>query len=108
MSSGLAASDLPEIGTIDGTSAITDAMLPAAIAATTGTAEGRSAATLWNIFGLADFAVAITMGIITSPGPLIVPDVQSIGAGDYLGVLTPAFAKLNPAARAVAAPAAPP
>lgn len=67
--------------------------LPAAIAVATGTAEGRRAATLWNILGLADFAVAITMGIITSPGPwqLIVPDVQSIGAGDYPGVLTPAF-----------------
>jgi hypothetical protein len=67
--------------------------LPAAIAVATGTADGRRAATLWNILGLADFAVAITMGIITSPGPLqlIVPDVQSIGAGDYPGVLTPAF-----------------
>ncbi|MDX8533690.1 MFS transporter [Mesorhizobium sp. VK25A] len=67
--------------------------LPAAIALATGTAEGRTAATLWNILGLADFAVAITMGMITSPGPwqLIVPDVQSIGAGDYPGVLTPAF-----------------
>ena len=67
--------------------------LPAAIAVATGTAAGRRAATLWNIFGLADFAVAITMGMITSPGPLqlIVPDVQSIGAGEYPGVLTPAF-----------------
>jgi hypothetical protein len=67
--------------------------LPVAIAVATGTAEGRRAATLWNILGLADFAVAITMGMITSPGPmqLIVPDVQSIGAGDYPGVLTPAF-----------------
>jgi len=67
--------------------------LPAAIAVATGTAEGRRAATLWNILGLADFAVAISMGMITSPGPLqlIVPDVQSIGAGDYAGVLTPAF-----------------
>jgi hypothetical protein len=67
--------------------------LPAAIAVATGTAEGRRAATLWNILGLADFAVAISMGMITSPGPLrlIVPDVQSIGAGDYPGVLTPAF-----------------
>jgi hypothetical protein len=67
--------------------------LPAAIAVATGTAEGRRTATLWNIFGLADFAVAITMGMITSPGPLqlVVPDVQSIGAGDYPGVLTPAF-----------------
>ncbi|MBZ9735569.1 MFS transporter [Mesorhizobium sp. CA18] len=67
--------------------------LPAAIAVATGTAGGRRAAILWNILGLADFAVAITMGIITSPGPwqLIVPDVLSIGAGDYPGVLTPAF-----------------
>ncbi|MDX8467278.1 MFS transporter [Mesorhizobium sp. VK23B] len=67
--------------------------LPAAIAVATGTAEGRRAATFWNFLGLADFAVAITMGMITSPGPwqLIVPDVQSIGAGDYPGVLTPAF-----------------
>src|SRR5260370_30076981 len=67
--------------------------LPAAIAVAAGTADGRRAAALLNIFGLADFAVAITMGIITSPGPLqlIVPDVQSIGAGNYPGVLTPAF-----------------
>jgi hypothetical protein len=50
--------------------------LPAAIAVAAGTADGRRAATLWNIFGLADFAVAITMGMITSPGPLqlIVPE----------------------------------
>ncbi|RUX09945.1 MFS transporter [Mesorhizobium sp. M8A.F.Ca.ET.059.01.1.1] len=67
--------------------------LPAAIAVANGTAGGGRAATLWNVLGLADFAVAITMGIITSPGPwqLIVPDVLSIGAGDYPGVLTPAF-----------------
>lgn len=67
--------------------------LPAAIALATGKPAARRAAALWNIFGLADFAAAITIGMITSPGPLqlIVPDVQSIGAGDYPGVLTPAF-----------------
>ena len=68
--------------------------LPAAMAVATGTAQGRRAAISWNIFGLADFAVAITMGAITSPGPfqLIVPDVPSIGAaGAYPDVLTPAF-----------------
>lgn len=67
--------------------------LPAAAAVASATAGGRRAATLWNILGLADFAVAITMGMITSPGPwqLIVPDVQSIGAGNYPDVLTPAF-----------------
>src|SRR5215831_14074903 len=67
--------------------------VPAAIAVATGTAQGRRAAIAWNILGLADFAVAITLGMITSPGPLqlIVPDVRSIGAGAYPGVLTPAF-----------------
>lgn len=68
--------------------------VPAAIAVATGGAQGQKAAIAWNIFGLADFAVAITLGGITSPGPLqlIVPDVPSIGAGAYPGVLTPAFA----------------
>src|SRR5689334_21266556 len=67
--------------------------VPAAIAVATGTPQGRRAAIAWNIFGLADFAVAITLGLITSPGPLqlIVPDVPSIGAGGYPNVLTPAF-----------------
>ena len=67
--------------------------VPAAIAVATGTAQGRRAAIAWNILGLADFTVAITLGAITSPGPfqLIVPDVPSIGAGAYPGVLTPAF-----------------
>ena len=67
--------------------------VPAAIAVATGTAQGRRTAIAWNIFGLADFAVAITLGLITSPGSfqLIVPNVQSIGAGAYPNVLTPAF-----------------
>jgi hypothetical protein len=67
--------------------------VPAAMAVATGTTQGRKAAIAWNIFGLADFAVAITLGAITSPGrfQLIVPDVPSIGAGAYPGILTPAF-----------------
>jgi hypothetical protein len=66
---------------------------PAAIALATSGAQGRRAAIAWNIFGLADFAVAITLGLITSAGPfqLIVPNVPSIGAGVYPNVLTPAF-----------------
>src|SRR5215472_6271039 len=57
--------------------------VPAAIAVATGTAPGRRAAIAWNILGLADFTVAITLSALTSPGPfqLIVPDVPSIGAG---------------------------
>jgi hypothetical protein len=67
--------------------------VPAALAVATGTAQGRRAAIAWNILGLADFAVAITLGLITSPGrfQLIIPNVPSIGAGAYPGVLTPAF-----------------
>jgi hypothetical protein len=67
--------------------------MPAAIAVATGTAQGRRAAIAWNILGLADFAIAVTLGAITSPGrfQLIVPHVPSIGAGAYPGVLTPAF-----------------
>jgi hypothetical protein len=67
--------------------------VPAAIAVATGTAQGRTAAITWNTFGLADFAVALTLGLITTPGrfQLIVPDLPSIGAGDYPNVLTPAF-----------------
>jgi hypothetical protein len=67
--------------------------VPAAIAVATGTAQGRRAAIIWNMFGLADFVVAITLGLITSPGrfQLIVPNVSGIGVGAYPDVLTPAF-----------------
>src|SRR6266702_7639758 len=67
--------------------------VPAAIALAAGTAEGRKAAILWNIFGIADLAVAITLGMIISPGPfqLIVPNIPSIGIDGYPNVLTPAF-----------------
>ena len=68
--------------------------VPIAISLATGTLEARKAATAWNIFGLADFAVAVFMGMITSPGPfqLIVPSMPSIGAGAYPTVMIPAFA----------------
>jgi hypothetical protein len=67
--------------------------VPAAIALAAGTVKGRKAAILWNIFGLADFGVAITLGLITTPGPLqlIVPTGPSIGLDGFPNVLTPAF-----------------
>jgi hypothetical protein len=67
--------------------------VPAAIAVATGTAQSRRAAIAWNIFGIADLAVAVTLGAITSPGPLrlIVPTAPSIGNSGYANVLTPAF-----------------
>jgi hypothetical protein len=44
-------------------------------------------------FGLADFAVAVSLGLMISPGPfqMIVPDGLSIGLDGYPNVLTPAF-----------------
>ena len=65
----------------------------AAIALAAGTAEGRKAAILWNIFGIADLAVAIALGMIIAPGPfqLIVLNGPSIGLDGYPNVLTPAF-----------------
>src|SRR5437899_12338979 len=67
--------------------------VPAAIALATGTAEGQKAAFVWNIFGLADLAVAMALGMILSPRPfqLIVPNGPSIGLDGYPNVLTPAF-----------------
>jgi hypothetical protein len=65
----------------------------AAIAVATGATQGRRVAIIWNIFGLADFAVAVTLGILTTPGrfQLIVPGVPSFNSGAYPEVLTPAF-----------------
>jgi hypothetical protein len=68
--------------------------LPVAYYVLSGTAQARRAAMWWNVFGLVDFAVAITLGTVTAPGPLqlIAPSVPSIGAGTYPAVLVPAFA----------------
>ena len=68
--------------------------LPAAIAVAAGTIEGRKAAIAWNIFGLLDFTVAISLGLATSPGPLqlIVPSIPNTTAGIYPPVMIPAFA----------------
>jgi hypothetical protein len=67
--------------------------VPAALALAAGTAEGRKGAILWNVFGLADLAVAITLGMIMSPGPfqLIIPDGASMAVDTFPNVLTPAF-----------------
>ncbi len=67
--------------------------VPAALALATGTAQGRKAAVLWNLFGIADFAVAITLGMIMSPGALqlIVPNGPSMALDSFPNVLTPGF-----------------
>jgi hypothetical protein len=68
--------------------------LPVALQLASGAEGGRRAAMAWNIFGLLDFAVAITMGTLSSPGPLQILglDIPASLAGTYPTVLIPAFA----------------
>jgi hypothetical protein len=67
--------------------------LPVALQLASGAENGRSAAIAWNIFGLLDFAVAVTMGMLSTPGPLQIFG-QDITASlvAYPIVLVPAFA----------------
>jgi hypothetical protein len=68
--------------------------LPVAISLASGSSASLRAAIAWNIFGLLDFTVAVTLGLITSPGPLqlIVPSIPNAVTGLYPTVLIPAFA----------------
>jgi hypothetical protein len=48
----------------------------------------------WNVLGLADFALAVGIGIVSAPGPLqlIVPDAPNGRRGTFPTVMIPAFA----------------
>lgn len=67
--------------------------LPIAYWLHVGARGGRALAIAWNVFGIADLAIAVAMGILTSPGPLqfIVPD-RANALGTYPTVMVPAFA----------------
>jgi hypothetical protein len=67
--------------------------LPVALAVASGTTSGRRAGLWWNVFGLLDFAVAITMGNLTAPGPfqMFGFDIPASLAGTYPTVMIPAF-----------------
>ena len=67
--------------------------LPVALAVASGTTSGRRAGLWWNVFGLLDFAVAITMGNLTAPGPFqrFGFDIPASLAGTYPTVMIPAF-----------------
>src|SRR4029077_5213861 len=58
-----------------------------------GTPAGRRVGMSWNLLGLTDFAVAIAMGILSSPGPLQVfaLDHPNVQVGTYPTVMIPAF-----------------
>jgi hypothetical protein len=70
------------------------AALSVAGAVASGSASGRRTAMMWNLFGLADLAVAITMGALSSPGPLQIFNIGGPASpiGSYPTVMIPAFA----------------
>lgn len=68
--------------------------IPVALSLGAGTLAARKSAIAWNVFGLSDFAVAVAIGLMITPGPLqlIVPSISNAGVGLYPNVMIPAFA----------------
>jgi hypothetical protein len=68
--------------------------LPAAAYVATGTGLGRRIGIAWNLLGLLDFASAISLGFLTSPGPFQVLALAHPNAlvGTFPTVMIPAFA----------------
>ena len=68
--------------------------LPAALYLASGAPGGRAIAALWNFLGIADLVTAVTLGALSSPGPLqhLALDHPNVLLGAYPTVMTPAFA----------------
>jgi hypothetical protein len=68
--------------------------LPAAFYLASGAARGRAVAVAWNFLGIADLATAVTLGALSSPGPLqrLALDRPNALTASYPTVMTPAFA----------------
>jgi hypothetical protein len=68
--------------------------LPAAYLLSAGAPGARRLGIAWNVLGLVDFAIAVGIGIASTPGPLqlIVPDRPNAQLGTYPMVMIPAFA----------------
>jgi hypothetical protein len=65
--------------------------LPVAFYLQSGAPGGRGAAYAWNLLGILDLVVAVTMGALTTIGRLSV-DVPNIATSAYPLVMIPAFA----------------
>src|SRR5262249_19342306 len=65
--------------------------LPVAYYLQSGARGGRAAAYAWNLLGILDLVVAVTMGALTSTGRLPV-DVPNVATTSYPLVMIPAFA----------------
>ena len=67
--------------------------LAAAFYLASGAPHGRTMAIAWNILGIADLITAVSLGAMTSPGPLqmMAFDQPNLLTSSYPSVLTPAF-----------------
>lgn len=67
--------------------------LPAAVWLASGLPAGRKTGLRWNLLGLTDFALAVTMGMLTSPGPahLLALDHPNTLIAMFPTVMVPAF-----------------
>ena len=67
--------------------------LPAAIALASGKADSTRSAIIWNVIGITDLVVAVTLGALTSPGPLqrFAFDNPNMVTGAYPIAIIPAF-----------------
>lgn len=67
--------------------------LPVAFYLQSGARGGRTAAYAWNVLGLIDFAIAVSMGFLTAPGPFQVfaLDQPNVLTSAYPNVMIPAF-----------------
>jgi hypothetical protein len=68
--------------------------LPVAYLLSRNTANSRRLAIAWNILGIADLLMAVSIGSLSAPGPLqlIVPDRPNVALGTFPTVMIPAFA----------------
>jgi hypothetical protein len=68
--------------------------LPVAFYLSFGAPRGRTVAVLWNLLGIADLVTAVTLGVLSAPGPLhhLALDHPNIIVATYPTVLTPGFA----------------
>jgi hypothetical protein len=68
--------------------------VPIAISLAADAPGARRAAIGWNVFGLVDFAVAVSIGLMISPVPLqlIISSIANATVGVYPNVMVPAFA----------------
>ncbi|HEY7062545.1 MAG TPA: MFS transporter [Chloroflexota bacterium] len=68
--------------------------LPVAVYLHSGARGGRAAAVAWNVLGIVDLVNAVTIGLLSTPGPLqlIVPNPPSALLGTFPTVMIPAFA----------------